>query len=99
MLARARAWLRRRREEPEPFDRWLSRHPLPPPDNEVLITPEVLEQLLSEGGIRNFSVEPGPAPEARIVAVRWDASRHYPLIALVYDRPVKEPVMRVHAEP
>jgi hypothetical protein len=67
--------------------------------NELPISPALLEQMMAEGGTRAFSVRPGPSPEARIVGVRWDLTNMAsPLVTLVYDRPIEQPLLTLDAE-
>lgn len=61
--------------------------------NDLLISVELMEQLLSKGGTRIFSVKQGPAPEAHIIGVRLDPNMGYPCVVLVYDRPIEEPIL------
>lgn len=63
--------------------------------NEVLITRMLLEQLLSEGGPRLFSVSQGPAPAASIIGVEWRLNDGLPLVVLAYDRDVPEPLLKL----
>jgi hypothetical protein len=63
--------------------------------NEVHVARELLEQLLSLGGARTFSADRGPAPEARLVNVRWAGE----WVVLEYDRPVEEPTLTLSPAP
>lgn len=88
---------------------WIMTEPIPPvglqvsdpkaislverKPTELHCSVELLEQLFREGGLRSFSVKPGPAQEARIVNVRWEGDR----VVFEYDRPVEEPAFRVES--